>query len=690
MSYDIRQSQVIHTWPAGSMIDFPQLSLIMLNHDHQYNDWGNPDPAGQNQANSRNTVNDARLAEAFKVDAFILPPARDGISALSTWAIRFPRMNYCPQCGLMHLTNRASGMMPTPRGRSYNTEMKPVHCPACFNHQTSKGPAVIPMRFVIATEEGFLDDFPWDWYVHKNKPDERNKGNKLYYKSKGGSASLADIQIESRKEDNTFVAVRDLSKIFDQEIFAERTASEGNYLQYVNGFLPKPWKGWHNDNSFISEVVTVPDESTIWNGDELTDTAKRRFPRTLQKGAGNVIFPIVYSGILLPESTYDQQCPPEVQQKIQTLMTERIDDTPDEYASMINEEWKTYILKVVNRNPNHGLLRLGHPLAMVVQFISNFFGESPTERAADRSELLRLQEFKAFTGEINDDEKVWFKKRAINGAAYNSGLPSAMLSEVVLLEKISALKVYRGFTRVKPLMGEELVFADLADNLQGKQLEEFERIQDSRKDPVHTRELPAFEVKGEGILIRFSDTLLNEWTKAYPDRRLDVINNNQRQANADFGQNKKMTSKRYLFLHTLSHILLKELSEDCGYSLSSLAEIIYCSDDTKTGTNEEMNAILIYTTTSDAEGSLGGLVEKGLPENLRDIIIKGVDKARWCSSDPLCISADSGQGFMGLNLAACYSCVLLPETSCERMNQYLDRATIVGTLTQEEIGLFNH
>ena len=54
--------------------------------------------------------------------------------------------------------------------------------------------------------------------------------------------------------------------------------------------------------------------------------------------------------------------------------------------------------------------------------------------------------------------------------------------------------------------------------------------------------------------------------------------------------------------------------------MSSLSEIIYCSEDVKIGTEDEMNGILIYTTTTDAEGSLGGLVEKGNPEYLSSII----------------------------------------------------------------------
>jgi len=240
-----------------------------------------------------------------------------------------------------------------------------------------------------------------------------------------------------------------------------------------------------------------------------------------------------------------------------------------------------------------------------------------------RAELLRQQEFKAFTGKIFKDDAVWFKKKKENGSVYNAFLLPDLLDEVILLEKISALKVYKGFTRVKPLMGEELVFADSADNLAVDQLKEFQRIQDARKDPLHTRELPAVEIRGEGVFLKFNNKKLNEWEKKYPDNRLNVINKNLHQANLDFNQNHHLINKRYLFLHTFSHILLKELAEDCGYSLSSLSEIIYCSTQEKIGTHDEMNGILIYTTTSDSEGSLGGLVEKGKPEYLSSVIKKG-------------------------------------------------------------------
>jgi hypothetical protein len=45
--------------------------------------------------------------------------------------------------------------------------------------------------------------------------------------------------------------------------------------------------------------------------------------------------------------------------------------------------------------------------------------------------------------------------------------------------------------------------------------------------------------------------------------------------------------------------------------------------------------------------------------------------------------------FGSLNLAACYACSLLPETSCETNNTFLDRALLIGTPEDQKIGFFS-
>ena len=687
MTFDIRQSQAIHTWPTGAIIDFPQLSLIMLAHDHGKADWGQPNSQNNNE-NLQTIISDPRLAEAFKVRSFIVPPVDDGLTSARIFGIRFPSAHYCPKCGLMEITTKARGEKLAKRARSYDADMMPFWCAECFNPEKVTGPTLVPMRFVIANENGFLDDFPWDWYVHKACPDERNKGHKLYYRSKGGSASLGDIIITSKNANGAQVGFTDLSEIFDQKIFARNCVVHGNYLQYVKGRLAKPWKGWGEDGTYKKNIVDIPAISEIWDGEELTSEAKAIFPRTMQRGAGNLIFPIVYSSILLPESTYDGKCPVEVYEKINSTIT-IVKETIDDYAEYDNDDWRDYFLNKVDGRWGKTLQNLGHSVSKLTSYIKSYFGEDSSIRFGNRAEMLRTQEYLAFSGPIISDEHVWFSKRKISGELYNDKLGIQLFESVTLMDKLSAIKVLRGFTRIKPLMTEELIFAQEADNLLPSQNAEFKRIQDARQDPENTDQLPAVEVRGEGVFLKFNYSLLNKWCIEYPDNRLNIINQNLAKANIDFNQATEPLNKRYLFLHTFSHILLKELAEDCGYSLSSLAEIIYCSQDSEIGGDKEMNGILIYTTTSDSEGSLGGLVEKGTPQYLNSIIFRALEKAKWCSSDPLCISATSGQGFLGLNLAACYACVLLPETSCEKMNKYLDRAAIIGTLENKEYGLFN-
>ena len=105
-------------------------------------------------------------------------------------------------------------------------------------------------------------------------------------------------------------------------------------------------------------------------------------------------------------------------------------------------------------------------------------------------------------------------------------------------------------------------------------------------------------------------------------------------------------------------------------------------------TSPEMSAVLIYTAAGDTEGSMGGLVRQGQEDRLPDLIEKAIIRASWCSSDPVCLES-TGQGPAGINRAACHSCSLLPETSCERMNLMLDRTLLVGTLDKPEIGFFS-
>ena len=145
---------------------------------------------------------------------------------------------------------------------------------------------------------------------------------------------------------------------------------------------------------------------------------------------------------------------------------------------------------------------------------------------------------------------------------------------------------------------------------------------------------------------------------------------------------RKLITPKHVLIHTFAHLLINQLVYDCGYGSASLRERIYSAD----GENP-MSGVLIYTAAGDSEGTMGGLVRMGQPGYLETVVAKALEKARWCSSDPVCIESH-GQGPDSCNLGACHSCALLPETSCEEQNRLLDRGVVIGTIDSPDAGFF--
>lgn len=197
--------------------------------------------------------------------------------------------------------------------------------------------------------------------------------------------------------------------------------------------------------------------------------------------------------------------------------------------------------------------------------------------------------------------------------------------------------------------------------------------------------LPAIEVFGEGIFFEFNEQAIVQWAQSTNvTARADMLNMAYHKSN--FGKRSQGDLRpEFVMIHTFAHLLINQLSFECGYGSSSLRERIYCE---KTSNEFGMYGVLIYTASGDSEGSLGGLVRQGQRGRVEDTIINAVKNALWCTADPICIQSP-GQGPESLNLAACYNCALLPETCCENGNRLLDRAVIVGTLEKANIGFFN-
>ena len=137
-------------------------------------------------------------------------------------------------------------------------------------------------------------------------------------------------------------------------------------------------------------------------------------------------------------------------------------------------------------------------------------------------------------------------------------------------------------------------------------------------------------------------------------------------------------------LHSIAHLLIRELALECGYNAASIRERIYAdveSEDPQAG-------ILIYTAAADSDGTLGGLVDLGKPENLGRLLEQALNRAKVCSSDPLCSEHDPEKD-RSLHAAACHACSFVSETSCEKGNRYLDRSLLIPTLDRSDAAFFD-
>jgi len=235
-------------------------------------------------------------------------------------------------------------------------------------------------------------------------------------------------------------------------------------------------------------------------------------------------------------------------------------------------------------------------------------------------------------------------------------------SGVLLLEKLREVNALIGYSRIEA--PEESMDPD-------------ERPPMAELTRERPEWVPVSEVHGEGIFIRFDEDTVRAWedTAAVNSRDSRMLKGHRGWPSARArAPHQRYPGIRYVMLHTFAHLLIRELALECGYNAASIRERIYASSDS----DHPMAGILLYTAAADSDGTLGGLVELGKPENLGRLIDQALARARFCSSDPLCSEHDPGSD-RSLHAASCHACTFAAETSCERGNRYLDRTLLIET-----------
>lgn len=365
--------------------------------------------------------------------------------------------------------------------------------------------------------------------------------------------------------------------------------------------------------------------------------------RAVQRGASNLYFPVSESSLLIPP--WDD----EIQLRLGHYWPDLLDVPPDERRSwLVTRVGNGRIQPPTGWSPEH--------------FVSSVLErarvyEEPPADLRD-GEWHRIAYSNPTTTPSRDFEvRLEVVRRELQPEV-------ALLARVVRLREIRAL---RGFTRIDPPpSGGDTGPAVIA--------------------PISRRAyrwLPAVEVRGEGLVVGLDEAIVASWeARANVVRRFEPLNTAWRAQYLDrYGvEPRRRLTPRFLLVHTLAHVLMRRLSLQCGYSSSALRERLYVGDG--------MAGALIYTGTTDADGTLGGLQREGQAERAASLLREAIADVRWCSSDPLC-STGAMAAADSLNLAACHACSLAPETSCEEFNQFLDRACLIGTPAAPELGFFS-
>ncbi|MDA8061994.1 MAG: DUF1998 domain-containing protein [Actinomycetota bacterium] len=609
----VRPSQLMYTFGVGAMVDLPNFSVIVAGLDDWKTDWASE-------------VVEERLLAAIRADQGLdlghvsalqaAPWLEESRNPFEEWArtgvpvIPFPRWMRCTVCNL--LTTVDAGLLELVPSPFRPDQVRYAH-KNCSKGR-GKPPSVVPARFVVACQNGHIDEFPWVEFTHRTT---------------GGTCPATHWRLEAR---DIGAGARSTEMLVSCVPCGAKVVMTAAFGENATAILPR-CRGRH---AHLRQ----------FDADGCTQQV-----RPMLLGASNAWFPATRTVLSIPVSADSLE--QTVAECWPTL------DAAD--APVTSPEMLAFALKAV---PDLKRLAGFDPAAVWAAIETRRAGIAETGEETD----LLGPEWTVFVTPHQAPESRDFRlgpPAQPPGFAELTVVPAERLREVVAL---------CGFTRV-----------DGPDSGVAADVEGVVRYGPLARKQVNW--VPAAEVRGEGVFVRLHEDAVRAWESSVAGGdHLEAL----REAHQEWRRRRGLTDvnagwpgERYVLLHSLSHALVNELALECGYSVASIRERIYAreADDPA----KAMAGVLLYTAAPDSEGTLGGLVALAEPDEFARALGAALERAKLCSSDPLCSSHVPGEADPVLHAAACHSCLFLPETSCERGNRYLDRTTMVETLA--EVGI---
>lgn len=605
----VRPSHLMFTSGVGALVDLPNFSVLVKGLD----DWSHQ---GLPEAMP---INEPRLLAAVQqsigksVQKLMPAPWMEGLDKDPTGPASKVGVPVAPFPGWLRCTHcNELGGLDSGIFRFENTKPRKPHEARFFHDKCKKRkPLAVPARFVLTCTSGHLDDFPYVLFVHRGGTCAKASHPRLRMEDRGGNLG-ANVEIKC-------VNCGERRNIRD----AQGKRGEEN--------LPR-CRGRH------PHLATFDPQGCD------------RPPKLLVVGASNQWFAKGLAALAVPPSGASA-----LDAKVEQNWA-AIKDLPEAMYAWARENAPAF-KELDQWNDEEITEAVARHRAKL---------EGARDERADKNPDLRTAEWEVFSAaKLPDPNSDFTLRRAFQPVPDEL---TGIYADVVQAERLREVRALIGFTRLDAPDPED-------PNL-------VKHVQLARSRPSW---VPASEVRGEGIFLKVPEDLLQAWEErvekseamrlhreAYARHRRNRYSD-RIATMSDFDDMAHWPGARFIALHTLSHLLIRTISLECGYSSASLSERIYSGTDD----DPHRSGILIYTAVPDAEGTLGGLVSLAEPDQLVRLTRRALADARHCSSDPLCAERLPQAPADFLHGAACHVCLFVSETTCERGNKFLDRRFVV-------------
>ena len=501
-------------------------------------------------------------------------------------------------------------------------------------------------RFAVICKKGHIDEFPWEEWVHHDKPNnkcEKKPGSPLMkFAARQESSALKDYAITCLSCHNAYRTCSGATDI--RPLQALNITCTGR----------SPWLHQHTDDC-------------VTNGE-------KTFVKGIQIRSNTLWYSLTMSALKVPKWLHPVNLKLEDEKDANRLYGSIQLDRQDgksfeeiyDYHKGKFKEVAEQILeqKKKNSDPNCSDEQIKDEIIKKLQEI--FEGDSTNTEIPDQIDILQ-QEYDDFIRTESTKGTPYEDEFELETSEIDKNRPLYKhLNSLKQIKKISTVSVLRGFTRGEP--------PDPLD----PDIDKLCKITTNKHHKTY-RWFPGVITKGEGIFFSFDNEKLSEWERnTTVQKRCNAIIESYAYHSAPDEPEKQKEimmrfNPRFLLLHTLSHLIIKTVSMLSGYNEPSLQERIYWD-------NKDRNGILIYTSGS-SEGSLGGLVRLGKADQFERILKDALQRSLTCSRDPICNDSDPIRDSKSYQLSkthqlsgsSCHSCCIVAETSCMFFNQFLDR-----------------